>query len=45
MDTFLRIGMFSLFVLSGLSALAFSLVMLGKFFSDITYDPDAEHSH
>ena len=43
METFLAIGMYSVVVLSGLSVVAFALVLLGKFLNDVTYDPDTEH--
>ena len=44
MDTFLEIMMYSAFVLGGLATVAAVFVLLGKFLSDITHDPDAvEH--
>lgn len=45
METFLKIMMYSAFVLSGLSAVAVTLVLLAKFLKDVTYDPDAEPGH
>ncbi|CAN5724279.1 hypothetical protein BH24DEI2_BH24DEI2_23530 [soil metagenome] len=43
METFLKISMYSAFVLSGLGGVAVALVLLGKFLNDVTYDPDKEH--
>jgi hypothetical protein len=42
MDTFLSILFYSILVMIGLSAVAAAFVFLGKFFTDISEDPDAE---
>ena len=43
MQTFLDITLYASLVLVGLSVLALALVLLGKFLTDNTYDPEREH--
>ncbi|MGL4610425.1 MAG: hypothetical protein ACRCYY_12235 [Trueperaceae bacterium] len=42
METFGLITMYSIFVMIGLSIFSAAFVFLGKFFTDISEDPDAE---
>lgn len=42
MDTFLAITLYSILVMIGLTAVSAAFVFLGKFFTDISEDPDAE---
>jgi hypothetical protein len=42
MSTFLDITLYSILVMIGLTVLSGSFVLLGKFFTDISEDPDAE---
>jgi hypothetical protein len=43
METFGLILLYSVCVMIGLSIIAGSFVLLGKFFTDISEDPDAAH--
>jgi hypothetical protein len=42
MSTFLDITLYSILVMIGLTIVSGGFVLLGKFFADITEDPDAE---
>jgi hypothetical protein len=42
METLGMITLYSIFVMIGLTILATAFVLLGKFFTDISEDPDAE---